>query len=604
MMKKITKIKITLAALILTLISSLVPGLSGVRAFAQDRIEDGEFNGPFVRHRVLVRFNSDVSEDQVFETMRASRGLRTKGIRGTGVVAVELPEDVDEEAYLQELRSRSDVDFAELDLILPPADMNPNDPMYTNQWHLPKISAPAAWPTSVGSNDVIIAIIDSGVDSTHPDLAEKLVAGWNFYNNNDNTSDVFGHGTSVAGSAAAAANNSIGIASVAWGCEIMPLRVSATNGFASVYKIAEALTWAADHGARVANISYAASAVATVTAAAEYFQSRGGVVIISAGNTGGVDTNPDNPYALTVSATSSDDNLASFSTRGSFIDVAAPGVGVYSTLRGGSYGSVSGTSFSAPIVAGLAGLVLSTNPALDGTQVQEVIKESADDLGNPGWDDNYGWGRINAARAVEMATSTVGSGDTEAPQVSLLAPTTGATVSGKVDLSASASDNTAVDSVSFSIDGTALGTVSESPYTISWDSLTVANGSHVLMATAVDMAGNTASVGLSFTVSNIIDLSPAVAITSPANGSRIAANTKTVTVNVSATDENSVVKVELYVDGKLIDASKKGPYSFRWDVKKLADGAHTLVSRAYDKAGNCGVSASVTVYKGTGGEVE
>jgi hypothetical protein len=603
MMKRIAKIKILLVALILTTASSLLPG---GRSFAQDKIEDEQFNGPFVRHRVLVRFHSHVSEEQVFETMRAGGGLRTKEIRGTGVMAVELPEDTDEETYLQELRSRADVEFAELDRILPPADMNPDDPMYGSQWHLPKIAAPAAWPVSVGSSDVTIAIIDSGVDATHPDLAGKLVAGWNFYNDNSNTSDVYGHGTQVAGAAAAAGNNSVGIASVAWGCKIMPLRVSSTTGSASVYTMATALTWAADHGARVANISYAASGSPSIASAAQYFQSRGGVVTISAGNSSGVDTNPDNPYALTVGATTSSDTLASFSTTGECIDVAAPGAGVYSTVRGGGYGSVSGTSFSAPIVAGLAGLVISVNPALNGAQVQDIIKRSADDLGDAGRDTQFGWGRVNAARALEMAASETGSGDTQAPNVSILSPATGATVSGTVSLQASATDDTTVASVSFSIDGTSLGTVSQSPYTLSWDSLKVANGSHVLMVTAVDGAGNTSSVGVSFMVTNIVDLPPSIAITSPANRSSIPANAKAVDITVSATDETGVVLVELYVDGKLVTSSKKTPFSLRWDAKKAANGAHTLMCKAYDKAGNCGVSASVTIYKGTsgGGDVE
>ncbi|MEW6207196.1 MAG: S8 family serine peptidase [Acidobacteriota bacterium] len=593
------KTKIALVALIMMTLSSLLPG--GGRAFAQDKIEDQSFDGPFVRHRVLVRFRSDVSEDQVFETMRASGALRKKEISGLGIVAIELPEDVDEEAYVQEMRSRADVEFAELDRILPPADMNPNDPMYSSQWHLPIISAPSAWSTSVGSSNVIIAIIDTGVEATHPDLAGKLVPGWNFYDNNDNTSDVYGHGTPVAGSAAAMGNNSVGVASVAWDCKIMPLRVSATNGYASVYTMATALTWAADHGARVANISYAASAMSSVITAAEYFQSKGGVVTISAGNTGTLDANTDNPYALTVSATTSTDAMASFSTFGPLVDVAAPGAGVYSTVRGGAYGSVSGTSFSAPIVAGLAGLVMSANPALNGAQVQDVIKQSADDLGSAGRDDQYGWGRINAARAVQMALSTTGDRDTQAPTVSILAPTTGATVSGTVNLQASASDNTTVASVSFSIDGTALGTVSKSPYTLSWNSLSVANGSHVLMATATDQAGNTASVGLNFTVSNIVDLPPVAAITSPANGSSFPTTTRTVTVTASATDETGVTSVELYVDGKRVATSRKAPYSLKWDVRRAANGAHTLVIKAYDRAGNCGVSPSVTVYKGSGG---
>src|SRR6185369_4047715 len=119
------------------------------------------------------------------------------------------------------LRSQPEVVFAELDRIYEPQTVTPNDPWYANwEWHLKKISAPTAWSTTTGSNSVTIAIIDTGVYASHEDLASKLVSGWNVYSNNSDTSDVYGHGTQVAGAAAAASNNGLGVASVCWGCWI------------------------------------------------------------------------------------------------------------------------------------------------------------------------------------------------------------------------------------------------------------------------------------------------------------------------------------------------------------------------------------------------
>jgi thermitase len=257
--------------------------------------------------------------------------------------------------------------FAELDHILPLA-LTPNDPLYAPSsgrgWHLAKISAPNAWDTTLGSNRVIVAVLDTGVDGTHPDLAPNLVPGWNIYNNNADTSDVHGHGTAVAGTVAAVLNNGVGVASVAGGCRIMPIRISDPNGYASYTTIANGLIWAADRGARVANVSYRCSNSSTVATAAQYFQSRNGVVAVAAGNESTFDATADNPYVLTVSATDSSDSLTSWSNTGNNIDLAAPGSGIYTTLRGGTYGSKSGTSFSAPVVAGVAALVISVNPNL------------------------------------------------------------------------------------------------------------------------------------------------------------------------------------------------------------------------------------------------
>ncbi|HUE38705.1 MAG TPA: S8 family serine peptidase, partial [Candidatus Binatia bacterium] len=246
-----------------------------------------------------------------------------------------------------------------------PAALTANDTNYWKEWHLQKINAPSAWDVSTGDAGVVIAILDSGIDSTHPDLAAKIVAGYNAYDNNSDTSDVGGHGTMVAGSAGAISNNGIGVASVAWQNPLMPIRVTDTQGNGYASTIAKGLTWAADHGARVMNISFSGiAASSTITSAAQYVVGKGGIVVAASGNCGCADPTPENAYIISVSATNTDDTLASFSSTGSYVDVAAPGVSIQTTVQGGGYSSVSGTSFASPITAGVLALMMSVNPAL------------------------------------------------------------------------------------------------------------------------------------------------------------------------------------------------------------------------------------------------
>lgn len=555
---------------------------------------------PFVPGRILVQFRPDVPAQQVRYLIAAARAQWLGEIPRIGVHVLQLPPSASEVAVARAFGQRPEVVFAELDHILQPDDITPNDPYYASwQWALKKIACPTAWSTTTGSNSVIIAILDTGVDGTHPDLSSKMVPGWNFYDNNSDTRDVYGHGTKVAGTAAASSNNSIGVASVAWECKIMPIRVSDSRGYGYFSSMASGLTWAADRGARVANISYSASGSATVSAAAQYFRSRGGVVTVSAGNNSTFYNYPDDPNVLTVAATDSYDKLTSYSTTGTHLDLAAPGT-AYTTTRGGDYSAVSGTSISAPIVAGVAALVISANPNLTASQVEDILKQSADDLGATGWDSTYGWGRVNAARAVSLASGGSSSGgtssaDTSPPTVGFTNPTHGATVSGTISVQVSASDNVGVASVTLYLDGKAVASTSTTPYAFSWNTTAVADGAHTLKAVAVDAATNTSSAQISVTVSNTVDSTPpVVSIISPGDGASIGGM---VTVSVNATDAGGVVKVELYVDGALTATSTSAPFTLKWNARKAAKGPHTLQCRAYDAAGNVGVSQSVTVYK-------
>ncbi len=226
------------------------------------------------------------------------------------------------------------IEFAEVDELLPPDDITANDPYFDRAWHLSVIGALQAWDIALGTG-IVAAILDTGVDSNHPDLVGQLVPGWNMYDNNSDTSDVYGHGTKVAGVVAAVANNGIGVTSVAWNSLIMPVRISRPDGWATTSIIASGLVWAADNGADVANISYAVSASGAVKSAAEYMRSHNGVVVVAAGNSGSYQEVLPTSAMISVSATTSDDLRANWSSYGEFVDISAPGVGIWTTSRGG-----------------------------------------------------------------------------------------------------------------------------------------------------------------------------------------------------------------------------------------------------------------------------
>jgi len=548
---------------------------------------------PFVRGRVLVKFRSNIGLDHARQIVAALGVRAADELPATQVLMLDLPEQADEAAFAHAFAQRPDVEFAELDRVVRPADITPNDPWFGSwEWYLTKIGAPTAWTTTTGRKEIVIAILDTGVDATHPDLQSKVVAGWNIYNNNSDSSDVYGHGTVVAGTAAAASNNGQGVASIAWDCPIMPVRISALDGTATYSAMASGLTWAADHGARVANLSYQASGSSTVTSAATYFQNKGGVVVSAAGNQAAFDSTADNPSILTVSATDANDVLTTWSNTGNNIDLAAPG-SVFTTYKGGTYGSTSGTSVSSPIVAGAAALVLSANPSLTGSQVQQILKQSADDLGVAGWDSSYGWGRVNVARAVSMAGGV--TPDVAAPSVSFSSPGDGFVVSGTVSISVLAADNVSVSSVSLSVDGAVAATDTAAPYGFTWTTNAALNGTHSLTATAVDSSGNKTAVSISVLVNNVQDLTaPVISITSPKDNSKV---TNNVSIMVNAYDNVAVTKVELYVDGSLQAASTSAPFTTKWNTTKAAKGIHTFSCKAYDAAGNVGVSQVVSVTK-------
>ena len=363
------------------------------------------------KDHILIKFK-DASSSAAQEKILSKHNLKEKSeLKDIKVKIVSVSNDDTIEEVIQRLKIQDDekIEFAEPDFIAHSLT-TPNDPYYPSQWHLAKISASDAWTISTGKPDVVIAVIDSGADPAHPDLLSKLIPGWNFLNGTSNTKDSGangGHGTAVAGTAAAAANNGIGVSGVSWNNAIMPLEVLNSSDFAYYSDIANALAYAVEHGAKVVNISIGGSSDSlTMQNAINNAWNKGLVIVASAGNGG--NSSPVYPAAdqnvLAVSATNDNtDNMASFSTYGNFIDMAAPGNNILTTNNGGGYGYWYGTSFASPIVAGLAAMIFSENPSLNNTQVVNLLEQNADDLGTPGWDQYYGYGRVNAYRALSAA---------------------------------------------------------------------------------------------------------------------------------------------------------------------------------------------------------
>lgn len=501
------------------------------------------------------------------------------------------------EAVRRALSRRPEFDAVEPNYIAE-GSYTPSDERYPSQWHLPGISAPQGWDISTGSDMVPIAVIDSGVDPNHPDLSVKLLPGYNFVQENADTRDVLGHGTMVAGTAAALGDNLTGVAGVAWQNPVMPLVVLNSSNWATYYDIARAIIYAADNGVRVINISIGGSSSSTTLQNAVDYAWNKGAVIFAAAHNYATDT-PYYPAAcdhvVAVSATTSNDTRAGFSNYGDWIDLSAPGSSILTTVRGGGYGSASGTSFASPLAAGLAALILSANTTLSNAQVVETLEQHADDLGEPGFDPDFGWGRINAYESLVAAADIPPQLDTTEPLVSITSPGDGSTVAAGATVTVWATDDLGVAKVELYLDDILFAADTSAPFEFIWDTTQTSDGPHILQAVAYDAAGNTGySDVLSVSVDNTFEdiTPPEVSITAPEDGAVLQGST---TVGVSASDDIGVTAVEILLDGNPFAVDNAAPFSFLWDTTLSADGAYTLQARAYDAAGNTAVSPEVTV---------
>jgi len=390
----------------------------------------------FAAGEILVQFIDGTSPDAeagVHKAMRASVKGKVHGI-GTRIVSVPANQ---EEAMARAYASRPEVGYAEPNYTAK-AFFTPNDTYYSTgyqtshfglqtQWGLLKINAPGAWNTSSTINgNILIAIVDTGLDYTHPDLASKVatdpqgkIIGYNFVAGTTDPKDDNGHGTHVAGIAAAATDNGLGVAGVSFNAvKIMPLKVLDASGSGYNSNIASAITWAADKGAKVISMSLGGAFYSqTLQNAINYAWARDASIFAAAGNDGRqtIEYPGGNNHVLAVSASDQNDLLASFSTWGQNVGAAAPGTAIISTLPTylanlnthygyyANYDALNGTSMATPMVSGLAALILAKEPVLSNAVLIQLIQRTSDNVAgtaNGGWDSKYGYGRINLYNAV------------------------------------------------------------------------------------------------------------------------------------------------------------------------------------------------------------
>ena len=353
--------------------------------------------GAYAPDRLLVKFRPGTSPDRVAALVAQVRGQVLSVIPKIEVYVLRVPSG-SVQAAVSSLQQEPAVEFAEPDGYVY-AQVIPNDPEWPNLWGLQKVQAPSAWDITTGSNTVRIAVLDTGISSSHPDVGPRVVAAQNF-TDSPTPEDIRGHGTHVAGTIGAVTNNSLGVAGMDWNARLMNGKVLGDDGSGRWSWVAAGIVWAADNGAKVINMSLSGpSPSSTLEAAVNYAWSQGVVLACAAGN-----SNTSEPHypayyqnCIAVGATTQTDGKASFSNYGSWVDVGAPGVQILSTVPGGSYAYYQGTSMATPHVAGLAGLlwtVKSTN-----AEVRACIENNTDPVvGNP-----FGGGRINALRAVQCS---------------------------------------------------------------------------------------------------------------------------------------------------------------------------------------------------------
>lgn len=434
---------------LLVVLFLLLPGLT----FAGDPTPTTPDPAPgameFKAGEIIVKFKEGIPQANVQSVLLAEDLSVLDEPDKLGIMLLSVPEGQELEK-IENLKRNPLVEYAEPNYTVQVANPIAAEPHYSPlatsvipddpylQWNLPKIEAFAAWDITTGSEKVVIAFVDSGAALDHPELKDKLwtnqgeipgnkiddddnnfvddVHGWDFVNWDGEPQDDYGHGTFVAGIAAAETYNGILIAGVSWGAEIMAIKVLNREGRGYIHDINGGILYAADNGAKIINLSlslYSPAYSSAMQNVINYAYSKGALVVAGSGDPDRNKTIPPDAYqypaalnhVVSVAATDRYDERWSDSTYNDMVDVAAPGVGVYSFVPGEYYPRTwSSTGLAAAHVSGLAALIWSVNPNLTPDQVEGIITSTAVDLGEDGWDEYFGWGRIDAAAAVLATT--------------------------------------------------------------------------------------------------------------------------------------------------------------------------------------------------------
>ena len=490
-------------------------------------------------------------------------GHPRRTLKQLNTVSVEMPETA-AAGFTARMRQRREVERVDV-VARRSFSLVPNDQQYpATEPYLNAVAAPQAWDAHEGDPGVAIAVVDSGVDVAHPDLAGRVTQTYNAVNGGTDVTDEVGHGTFVAGVAAATGNNGIGIAGASMGASVMAVKVADSGGEVWSDAVASGVVWSADHGAKVINLSLGSATTSQVESDAIAYATGKGVLVVAAAGNGATST-PSYPAAypqvVAVGATDAAGHRASFSQFGPWVTVGAPGTHITGTApTAGSvffpadYAVADGTSFSTPIVAAEAALLWSVRPGASAGEVRQAIVRSAHGYANLG----LGAGQVDFRAAYDaLAPESVPA---------LTSPADGDTVSGAVPLSAASS----APKVRFLVDGTPLGApvpTSDGKASTTWLSWGLKNAPHTVTAvdcSPSDVCSSQTSAGVGVTVDNA-----APALTSPKPSQTLSGS-----ATFSATAPGGAVA--FLVDGVSRGVDTSAPYTLTYPVSSLADGTHTV----------------------------
>ncbi|HUW68419.1 MAG TPA: S8 family serine peptidase [Candidatus Nanoarchaeia archaeon] len=561
-MKTIVIISILLAILSMALV--------GEADTANDKeiFENKELNVPsadFVPNEIIVKFKGD---REPFKVIKVPEGKVGKKIK--------------------EFKKRADVIYAEPNYYAY-ALMGPDDTYYTLQWHLDSIQMEEAWDISTGT-ETVVAVVDTGIRKG-TDLANTcFVSGYDFANNDADPIDDNGHGTHVAGTVAQSTNNALGVAGVAFNSCLMPVKVLDSTGSGTYSGIASGIRYAVDEGADVISLSLGGISDGTIVKEAVQYAYENGVTVVAACGNENTATclypAAYDDYVIAVGATQYDETKAPYSNYGPSLDIVAPGGNTGVDQNGDGYVDgvlqqtftinrnritwayyfFQGTSMAAPHVSGVAALVIA-NGVTGPDNVRAALETTAEDKGAYGWDETYGWGLVDAAAALTYVSGPIDN----PPSVGITNPLDGDTVSGIIEITADATDYVGVVQVDFYNGSTLIGSDTESPYSFSWDSRTVNDGTYTLTATVTDNASQQTSDSISILVDNVNE--PPIANAGP--------------------DQSAFVG-ELNFDGSGSSDPDGTIVSYAWDFGDQYTGTGVTTSHSYTAAGTYTVNLTVT----------
>jgi thermitase len=398
---------------VMALVFSLVLAAFAPSAFSAQPEDVAKSGGtammaPAVDGEFVVQFKPGTARSERAQLASAHGGKISSRIEALDMDVMSFPgikaNSKASEQKMAALKNNKNVMMVEPNYIMS-VNFTPNDPGVSQQWAWGVIDAYQAWDVTQGSTSTVVAIVDTGVQSSHPDLDSKIVAGYDFVQGDTAPDDGNGHGTHVAGTVAAETNNATGGAGTCPNCKIMPVRVLDNNGSGTMANVASGITWAADNGAKVINMSLGGSGATTLQQAVDYAWNKGVFMACAAGNSNTSSTTSAYPAAyarcFAIASTTDTDARSSFSNYGSWVEIAAPGSNIYSTWINSGYNTISGTSMATPHVAGAAGLLAGQGKT--NQQIWDVLCNSAEDIAGTG--TLWTCGRLNLYNAVTGGTT-------------------------------------------------------------------------------------------------------------------------------------------------------------------------------------------------------